>query len=698
MKNKKLLFYGVDLTHNDIALASGTFPLGLAYTASAVKKKFGNDIDIKLFKYPQDLSTHLKKETPDFYFFSNYVWNQNLNLSFAKKVKSRSTNTLVVSGGPNLSKDTTKRRDFLLNNAFIDFWILQEGELPSCYLIKSYLELNGNISQLKESAMPSTLCIKKNRELGIGKLLPRLGMITDTNNLVHPDHPVPRDFFDDMLELKDIPSPYLNGLMDKFFDNQLYPLIETNRGCPFSCSFCQQGTEYFTKVAKRPLHMCVEEFEYIAKNMVKKSPGVTRVEIADPNFAMFPQDLKFCEEVREIQEKYQWPQFIGCSTGKNQPERILNAVSKLMPDSLVISNSMQSSNNDTLEAIKRKNIKLEGYKKVQLEIQKRGLRSMADVILGLPLETKKSHQDAVFNLIDSGVQEFTSYQAMILKSTELELAEAKMKYNMVTKWRLLPRAIGNYEICDEHIILPEVEEIVIATDTLTFQDYLESRCLHLTTMIYHNSGVFDVIHKYLKGEGIQISQFISAIFKNITSGESSLRKVSDEFIDKTESELFDSEMECINFYNKPENFSKVKKSEIGGNLLWKHLGLTFFSHWDNAVEACLTTIKNFISFSEGEEKELEAYLKARIVDLSKDKIIENIPIQINSERLRKYILNEEEVQDKKPINMSLKKEKVHTLNHAKTCYPNDSTGWSLILAVHRVHTVTREPTLENVSV
>ena len=49
-------------------------------------------------------------------------------------------------------------------------------------------------------------------------------------------------------DLDEIPSPYLNGMMDKFFDGKLTPFLETNRGCPFTCSFCHTGSDYFHKL------------------------------------------------------------------------------------------------------------------------------------------------------------------------------------------------------------------------------------------------------------------------------------------------------------------------------------------------------------------------------------------------------------------------------------------------------------------
>ena len=52
---------------------------------------------------------------------------------------------------------------------------------------------------------------------------------------------------DRIKSLDEIPSPYLTGILDEFFDGRLVPMIQTNRGCPFSCTFCVDGSASVNK-------------------------------------------------------------------------------------------------------------------------------------------------------------------------------------------------------------------------------------------------------------------------------------------------------------------------------------------------------------------------------------------------------------------------------------------------------------------
>tara|TARA_Y100000031_G_C8233753_1_gene392198 strand:+ start:153 stop:2252 length:2100 start_codon:yes stop_codon:yes gene_type:complete len=682
--------YLANLTHDDIALANGTFPIGVGYVASALKAYFQNNIHVEIFKYPGDLERAILAKVPDAFLFSNYVWTQYLPMSFARRLKERFPDTLIIGGGPNISKDAKKQEEYLKNNTYIDFYILYEGEIPACLVLKNYLELECNINKLKDVELPSTITLLSDGTLKSGKIAPRIGTTRKLPNESDLDNVV--NLFS---TYENLPSPYLTGLMDKFFDNRLYPLVETSRGCPFTCSYCQQGNHYFSKVAHNTIDRVKAELDYIADHMTKYSPGIFHIEITDPNFAMYSKDLEICEHIRGLQEKYKWPRFIGCSTGKNKPEIILNAVSKLMPDSLVISNSMQSTNVETLEAVKRGNIKLESYAIMQTEIHKRGLRSNADIILGLPLETKDSHFRAVYNLIDSGIQKFTSYQAMILKSTDLELDSAKNEYGLKTKWRMIPRAIGRYTIYGVPVVVSEAEEIVVATNTLSYEEYLDSRRLHLTTMIYHNSEIFDLIDSYLITRScLKKSDLISEIYKYSWEADFPLKKVYNEFLEKTQSELFDSERECLDYYALSDNLDRVRKSEIGNNLLFTFLSVTTFEYWFEAVEVILTCMGRILELEKDEISDLRGYFRGRVTNVSQSTIIQNIKVDINSSntiaQLAASGIYQAETSDKY-LCMHLSNKNYEVLTHSKTVYPNNRTGWSLILSVNLLHSIIRNP-------
>ena len=63
--------------------------------------KFGEKIDVSMYKHPDALIKDLENEIPQVLCFSIYVWNFRLSYEIASRVKNRSPNTVVVFGGPN---------------------------------------------------------------------------------------------------------------------------------------------------------------------------------------------------------------------------------------------------------------------------------------------------------------------------------------------------------------------------------------------------------------------------------------------------------------------------------------------------------------------------------------------------------------------------------------------------------------------
>ena len=114
------------------------------------------------------------------------------------------------------------------------------------------------------------------------------------------------------------------------------PVLTTNRGCPFTCTFCAEGNKYYSVVNKLNLDRVRGEIEYIAKRVVNTNARKD-IYISDSNFGMYKEDLAVADIFAEVKQKYNWPQFILATTGKNHKTRVIEVSKKLKgePDMLI---------------------------------------------------------------------------------------------------------------------------------------------------------------------------------------------------------------------------------------------------------------------------------------------------------------------------------------------------------------------------
>jgi len=380
--------------------------------------------------------------------------------------------------------------------------------------------------------------------------------------------------WDRATEIEEIPSPWLSGVLDEFFDGHLAPLLETNRGCPFACTFCVQGVRWYTKVHNFSKDRLREEIDYIGRQIRARSPSMGFLRIADSNYGMFERDVEISGYIGEAQAKYGWPTYIDATTGKNRPERVIQSLEKVNR-ALVIYQAVQSLDEDTLVNIKRQNISTDAYAQAMIQVRGRGLRSLSDLILGLPGETLRSHLDGINQLIESGTDEMHLFQAMALKGSELETLNSRERYGFTTRFRVLPKNFGVY--AGEKVF--DVDEIVVATDTLSFADYLQARTVALTCSVFWNNGWFTDAIDLAGSFGIRPSEWLAAMVAALQRDTGELGGVLQDFLNETRNELFPTREACVAFYSQPENFERLQRGEIGDNLMYKYRALAAFFRW-----------------------------------------------------------------------------------------------------------------------
>ena len=101
-------------------------------------------------------------------------------------------------------------------------------------------------------------------------------------------------------DLMTVPSPYMTGLLDKFFDSPLVPVIETTRGCPYSCTFCNDGSILRNKVFRKNTDFVRDELEYIASRV----KNTNQMFMVDLNFGMYKHDIETAKIIRSMIDRY----------------------------------------------------------------------------------------------------------------------------------------------------------------------------------------------------------------------------------------------------------------------------------------------------------------------------------------------------------------------------------------------------------
>ena len=204
--------------------------------------------------------------------------------------------------------------------------------------------------------------------------------------------------------------------MDEFFRIPIIPMVETTRGCPFSCTFCADGLSFKNKVYSYSTLRVKDELNYIFEHVKNNGFLMDELRFSDLNFGMYKQDVETAQYIAEIQNKYGWPKMVRASLGKNRPDRIMQ-VAKILNGTLEMGAAQQSSDEDILKNIKRSNISVKAYGellKFMNETNKKA-KTSTEFILGIPGDSKEKHFKSLKHGVDNHVNTIRMFQAILLK-------------------------------------------------------------------------------------------------------------------------------------------------------------------------------------------------------------------------------------------------------------------------------------------
>jgi len=560
MEKPLKIFLG-DLTYTTISLATDAFPLNIGLVASSCKTKFKSNVEIELFKYIDEIDDAINNSIPDVLALSNYAWNHTVSYEMFKMFKNINPKGITVWGGPNFPNDIESQKIYMDSFPEVDIYVPGEGEIGFSNIIERII------------------ACKNSQETNLTDLSNIDGCITRTKNNDIQFTPLKR-----IRKLDELPSPYLNGTLDKFFDGKLSPMLQTNRGCPFACSFCTDGRSEVNQVNTFSLDRIKSELEYIGSHVPKNTHNMI---ISDLNFGMIPNDLAVCDLISEIQKKYNFPHQIHATTGKNRKDKVIEAV-KRVNGALRIYMSVQSMDEQVLKNIKRSNISVDQMLDLAPTIKESEIRTSSEVILGLPGETYDSHVRTLHDLVKAKLDHIEVHTCMMLHGAELNTPAEREKWGLKTKFRILPRDFG--KLSNGRVVC-EIEEVVKSSDTLTFQEYLELRCLAFVMFVTSIGIVYDPILKLLREYDYDVFDLFYLMHKRIAEAPTGIKSVYDGVKNSSQDELWDSPKEIMDFYQNDENYQKLLDGRSGINVIQYHNALITSDHMDEWTEYLIDIAK-----------------------------------------------------------------------------------------------------------
>lgn len=421
-----------------------------AYAQKYLAEKNDFEFLLPIYKRIPVNEAEKKLSGADIVFFSTYTWNIKISLEIAGRLKKLNPGILTIFGGPQVPNENSEA--FMRKFPFVDIACRGEGE-------KTFLSILENYSTGNWKEVPSISYIDRD---GIFSKTPDAGRIS---------------------KLDEIPSPYTDGIFEPLIDanpqENWVGLWETNRGCPFSCTYCVWGAASQNKVYKRNIENLYAEIDWFRRHEIEF------IFCCDANFGILSRDIDIVKYFAESKQKYGYPKALSVQNTKNSTMRLYN-IYKLMSDaglSKGVALALQSVNNDTLKNIKRQNISVDTFHKLQNKFNEENIETFTDIILGLPGETYETFVNGVSSVIENGQHNRIQFNNLsLLVNSEMAEQKYRKEHGILTVETKLINIHGSLSDVDE---IQETQQLVVGTDSMPKSDWVKARVFGWITSLLH---------------------------------------------------------------------------------------------------------------------------------------------------------------------------------------------------------------------
>ena len=400
------------------------------------------------------------RRKPDIVGISCYIWNIAYVLDLVRDIHKVLPETDIWLGGPEVSYDAP---ELLVREPEVFGVMKGEGEEMFAALLNCYRTLGCTVRQMqrlgRRSAPTGSACGKDAAaeapdEACTAEFWYRMSQVAgltyhgaDGKLCDQPVRPV--------MDMSRIPFlyPSLKG-----FENRIV-YYESSRGCPFSCSYCLSSID--KSVRFRDLKLVLPELDFFLEKKVPQVKFVDRTFNAKKSHAMaiWKHILEHDNGVTNFHFEI---------TADLLDEEELDLISRMRPGLIQLEIGVQSTNPDTIKAIRRK-MDLDRLRYVVERINAgKNVHQHLDLIAGLPFEDYDSFGRSFNDVYSMEPEQFQLGFLKVLKGSYM--------HEKVPDYDLQYRGKAPYE--------------VLSTKWLPYSDVLRLKGVEDMVEVYYNSRQF----------------------------------------------------------------------------------------------------------------------------------------------------------------------------------------------------------------
>ena len=467
------------------------------------------------------LVNQLINENPTLIGFSVYVWNEAFTLKIANEIKQRLPDVIVVFGGP--QNDIKYNKEFFKQKTYVDLVIPGDayGEKSLCDILDNIVINQGKLiaKEISYAYWPN-----ESRDVKFNSISPK------KKDFVWPKNPY-RAQEQNLI-------PIFNSVDLEF----RWVIIETSRGCPYKCTFCDWGGGTYTKTVKKPFATVYDEITWAAENRIYA------IYFTDANFGLFDIDIEYIKHLIKEKEKHGYPKRVTIQPTKTKIQNLFGIYSLLAEEDLLphYQISIQDLDDDVKKNVERIDFSFEDQVEMFHKLQKKKyLPIWIEGILGLPGSSLETIKTSIQRISLAHLPFSISHHWALLPEAPAYAPEYREKFKIITVQGKTSAGIGGTSVIRQkpnrqiHAGVNRTlndgsditTEYVVGTFSYTPDEWIEMNLLQIFTASTQNTKILDLIADYMWREHqVKYGELFHTVLTTIFTDPAVDQKLSEDFL------------------------------------------------------------------------------------------------------------------------------------------------------------------------